>query len=133
MKSRIEDISNYWGKALFMVLFLFIVAAFSDRSNQQSINPVPHELVSEWLSKSAQAISTEAVQLPLFEKNRVSSVDKLILPLFNPTFKLSADNRKIAQRFFSLHQTKLVIKPFALTRLYYHLFPKVAEDASVLS
>ena len=133
MKNRIEDISNYLGKVLFMVLFLFIVAAFSDRSNQQSIRPVPHELVSEWLSKSAQAISPVAVQLPFFDKNRVSSFDQLVLLLFNPTFKLSADNRKIAQRFFSLHQTELSIKPFALTRFYYHLFPKVAEDVSVLS
>ena len=133
MKNRIEDISKYLGKALFIVLFLLIVAAFSDRSNQPSIKPVSHELVSEWLSKSAQAISTDAVQLPLFEKNRVSAVDKLILPLFNPTFKLSADNRKIAQRFFSLRQTELVIKPFAMSRFYYHLFPKEAEDVPVLS
>ena len=133
MKNRIEDISKYLGKALFIVLFFLIVAAFSDCSNQQPIKPESHELVSEWLSKSAQAISTDAVQLPLFEKNRVSSVDKLILPIFNPTFKLSADNRKIAQRFFSLHQTELAIKPFALTRFYYHLFPKVAEDVPVLS
>jgi len=133
MKNRMEDISNYLGKALFTVLFLFIVAAFSDRSDQQSIKPVPHELVSEWLSKSAQAISPDAVQLPIFDKSQVSSVDKLILPLFNPAFKLSADNRKIAQRFFSLHQTELAIKPFALTRFYYHLFPKVAEDVPVLS
>lgn len=133
MKNRIEDISNYFGKTLFMVLFLLIIAAFSDRSNQQSIRPVPHELVSEWLSKSAQAISPDAIQLPFFDKNRVSSVDQLVLPLFNPAFKLSADNRKIAQRFFSLHQTELVIKPFAMSRFYYHLFPKVAEDVPVLS
>lgn len=133
MKSRIEDIGNYFGKALFMVLFLFVVAAFSDQSNQNSVKPVTHELVSEWLSKSAQAISAEGVQLLPFEKNRVSSVDKLILPIFNPAFKLYADNRKIAQRFFSLQQTELVIKPFALNRFYYHLFPKVAEAPSVLS
>ena len=133
MKNRIEDISKYLGKALFIVLFFLIVAAFSDRSNQQPIKPESHELVSEWLSKSAQAISTDAGQLPLFENKRVSSVDKMILPIFNPTFKLSADNRKIAQRFFSLHQTELAIKPFALTRFYYHLFPKVAEDVPVLS
>ena len=133
MKNRIEDISKYLGKALFIVLFFLIVAAFSDRSNQQPIKPESHELVSEWLSKSAQAISTDAGQLPLFENKRVSSVDKMILPIFNPTFKLSADNRKIAQRFFSLHQTELAIKPFVLTRFYYHLFPKVAEDVPVLS
>ena len=129
----IEDISNYFGTALFIVLFLFIIAAFSDQPNQQSIKPVPHEFVSELNAKSAQAISPDAVQLPFFDKNRVSSVDQLVLPLFNPAFKLSADNRKIAQRFFSLHQTELVIKPFAMSRFYYHLFPKAAEDVPFLS
>ena len=133
MKNRFEDISNYLGKALFIVLFLFIVAAFSDHSNQQSIKPVPHELVSEWLSKSAQAISTDHVQLPLYQKSWVSLTDQNYIHLFNITFKQSADNRTIAQRFFTLRQTKLGIKPFAMNRFYYHLFPKVAEDASVLS
>ncbi|HZK98175.1 MAG TPA: hypothetical protein VFC67_28505 [Prolixibacteraceae bacterium] len=133
MKTRIEDISNYLGKALFIVLFFFIVAAFSDRSNQQSIKPVPHELVSEWLSKSAQAVNTDAVQLPLFQKSLVSFVDQKFTHLYNVIFKQSADNRMIAQRFFSLHQTELVIKPFAMSRFYYHLFPKVAEDVPVLS
>jgi len=133
MKTRIEDISNYLGKALFIVLFFFIVAAFSDQTNQQSIKPVPHELVSEWLSKSAQAINTDAVQLPLFQKSWVSFVDQKSIHLFNATFKQSVDNRKIAQRFFTLHQTELEIKPFAMSRFYYHLYPKVAEDVPVLS
>ncbi len=133
MKNRVEDIGNYFGTALFIVLFFFIVAAFSDYSNLQSIKPVPHELVSEWHSKSAQAVGADAVQLPLFEKSWVSFVDQKYIHLFNTTFKQSADNRTIAQRFFTLRQTELVIKPFAMSRFYYHLFPKGAEDVPVLS
>jgi len=127
MKTRIEDISNFFGTALFIVLFLFVATIFSDRSNQQSIETVPHQLVNEWHANASQAIPNDAVQLPAFQKSWVSAVDLLNLHLFNPTFKLSSDNRKIAQRFFTLHQTGLVVKPFAMIRFYYHLFPLLAE------
>jgi hypothetical protein len=110
------------------------MAAFSDRSNQQSIKPVPHEFVSELNAKSAQAIlNPDAIQLPAFQKNQVSVVDNLNLHLFNPTFKRTADNRKFVQRFFALQQAELVIKPFILCRFYYTRFPHVAKDVPILS
>jgi len=134
MKSRIEDIGNYFGTALLMVLFIFMVAAFSDGSNQHSIKPVSQEFVSEWNAKSAQAIlNPDGVQLPAFQKSWVSSVDKLNFSLFNPTFKRSADNRMFAQRFLALQQTELEIKPFILSRFYEPLLPHVADDVPVLS
>ena len=134
MKSRIEDIGNYFGTALFIVLFLFIIAAFSDQSNQQSIKPVPHEFVSELNAKSAKAIlNPDEVQLPAIQKNQVSVIDKLSLHLFNLAFKRTADNRMFAQRFIALEQTKLVIKPFILCRFYEPLLPHVADDVPILS
>ena len=134
MKHRVEDISNYFGTTLFIVLLFILMAAFSDRSNQQSIKPVPPEFVSEWNAKSAQAIlNPDAVQLPAFQKNQVSFVDILNLHLFNPTFKRTADNRMFAQRFLALQQTELEIKPFILSRFYEPLLPHVADDVPVLS
>lgn len=122
MKNRKEDISNYLGRAIFIALFFLLLAAFSDRAVEQSKDAVQYELVSEWHAKSAQAIGTDDVQLPSFQKNLVSSVDKMNLKVFNATFKRSADDRRIAQQFISFHQTELVIKPFAMCRFYYHLF-----------
>jgi len=134
MKTRIEDNSNYFGTALFIVLFLIIIAAFSDQSNQQSIKPVPHEFVSELNAKYAQAIlNPDGVQLPSLQNNQVSVIDKLSCHLFNPSFKQAAINRMFAQRFLSLQQAELVIKPFILCRFYDHLYPKVADDIIVLS
>ncbi len=134
MKSRIEDISNYFGMALFIVLFLFIIAAFSDQSNPRSIKPVQHEFVSELNAKSAQAIlNPDGVQLPALQENQVSVIDKLSLHLFNPAFKRTADNRMFAQRFLDLQQAGLVIKPSILCRFYETLFPHVADDVPVLS
>lgn len=134
MKSRIEDIGNYFGTAIFIVLFFFIIAAFSDQPNQQSIKQVPTEFVSELNAKSAQAIlNPDGVQLPAFQKNQASVIDKLSLHLFNATFKRSADNRMFARRFFALQQTELDIKPFILCRFYDSLLPHVADDVPVLS
>ncbi|HEY3388144.1 MAG TPA: hypothetical protein VGK38_01125, partial [Prolixibacteraceae bacterium] len=128
MKSQIEDISNYLGRALFIVLFFLLMAAFSNRSVEKSSDKVKIELAYEWHATAEKAISVDAVELPLFQKNWVSSVDNLSLQFFNATFKQSADNRKIAQRFISLHQIELVLKPFPISRFYYHHFPIVAED-----
>jgi len=115
MKHRVEDISNYFGTTLFIVLLFILMAAFSDRPNQRSIKPVPHEFVSEWNAKSAQAIlNPDAIQLPAFQKIQVSVIDNLSLHLFKPTFKQTADNRMFAQRFLTIQQAELVIKPFIL-------------------
>ncbi len=133
MKSQIEDISNYLGRVLFIVLFFLLIAVFSDRPVQQSNDGVQSKFVSEWQANSAGAVVTDAGQLPLFQKNWVSSADKLSHHLFNLTLKQSADNRKIAQRIISLKQTELIIKPFPICRFYYHLFPIVAEDVPILS
>ena len=134
MKHRVENISNYFGTTLFIVLFFILMAAFSDRSNKQSIKPVPHEFVSEWNAKYERAIlNPDGVQLPAFQKNQVSVLDNLSLHLFKLTFKQTADNRMFAQRFLSLQQAELVIKPFILCRFYYTRFPHVAEDVPILS
>ena len=133
MKIRIEDISNYLGRTLFIVLFFLLIAAFSDRSVQKSNDGVQSKFISEWQPDSAKAVVPDAGQLPLFQKNWISSVDKLNLHFFNATLKESAEDRRIARQFISLCQTELQIKPRSICRFYYHLFPIVAEDVPILS
>ncbi len=133
MKNQIEDISNYLGRVLFIVLFFLLIAAFSDRSVQKSNDGVQSKFISEWQADGAKAVVTDAGQLPLFQKNWISSIDKLNHYLFNTSLKQSAEDRRIAQRIISLRQTELVIKPLSICRFYYHLFPIVAEDVPILS
>ena len=133
MENRKEDIGNYFGRALFIMLFFLLIAAFSDRSVKQSNDPVQYEFVAESITNSAQAVSPDAVQLPLFYKEWISFVDKMSIHFFNENFKITADNKNIAQRLNILHQTELVIKPLTICRFYTHHFPIEAEELPVLS
>jgi len=132
MRSRINDMSNYLGTALFIVLFMFVIASFSAHSGGLSKDPAHHELVSEWQTNFTKAITATEMQLPVSLILLVSSADKKYFPNYNETFRQFADNRKIAQRFFSLRQTELVIKPFKTNRFYYHLFPLETDVVPLL-
>jgi hypothetical protein len=133
MRTRISDIGNYFGTALFIALFLLILAFVSEGSNNQSVPTLPKVAVSEWVSESTQAVLSDAVGLPVFQLNWVSFVDKKHIQFFNVSFKLSSDSRKIAQRYLWLCQSELIIKPLLLSRNYYHLSPKESEVLPVLS
>ena len=133
MKTRISDISNYFGTVLLIALFLLIVVFISGGLNQQSVLAVSNETVTEWHSVSTLAVRSDAAQLPLFQLNWVSVVDKMHIQFFNPTFKQSSDSRKITQRFLCLCQTELVIKPLSRCCFYYHLFPKGSDIEPILS
>ena len=134
MKARDENISNYFGTVLFIVLFLFITAAFSGQSIQQPIKPVLQELASELNARSVQAILDQnGVQMPVSQRDQVTVIDKLNLHFSNPAFKQNSVNRMFAQRFRTLQQAELVITPFILVRFLDHLFPHVADDMLVLS
>jgi len=129
MINRKEDITNYLGRALFVVLFFLLMVAFSDHSVKSSSEPIKAQSVTEL---SANLAATDAVQLPLFQKNQASLVDKMSFRLFNATFKRLADNRTITQRFIYLQQTELLIKPPTTCRFYYHLFPKDTGEVPIL-
>lgn len=133
MKTRISEISNYFGTALLVALFLFIVAFVFGGSNQQSVPQSPNLAVLEWQSASTQAVLSNATQMPLSQLNWVSVVDKKYIQFFNPIFKQSSDNRKIAQRFLWLCQTELIMKPLSRSRFYYHRFPKGSDVEPILS
>lgn len=129
MINQRENITNYLGRALFVVLFFLLMVAFSDQSAKQTNFPVKILSITE---SHASSVIANAIQLPLFQKNWVSVVDKMSFRHFNATFKRFADNRTITQRFISLHQTELLIKPLTNCRFYYHLFPKDTGEVPIL-
>lgn len=129
MMNQKEDITNYLGRALFVVLFFLLIGAFSDQSVKPSGFPIKVQLVTE---SHPSSIIADAIQLPLFQKNLASFIDKNSFQLFNTIFKRFADNKKFIQRFISLQQTELLIKPSTLFMLYYHLIPEDTGDVPIL-
>jgi hypothetical protein len=129
MKDQREDIINYLGRALFVVLFFFLVVSFSGQPVKRTCEPAKIQLAAEL---HPGPVITDAAQLPLFQKNLASCVDKMSFQLFNEAFKRSADDRIITQRFIFLRQTELLIKPSTNCRFYYHRFPKDTGEVPIL-
>jgi hypothetical protein len=102
MINQSEDITNCLGRTLFIVLFFSFMVFFSDQSVIQTHLRVKVQSMAELPANSAM---TDAIQLPLFQKNRASIEDKMSFQLYNATFKRSVDNKAITQRFISLQQT----------------------------
>jgi len=129
MINQREDITDYLGRALFVVLFFLLMVAFSDQSVKQTSEPVSVQLVADL---HANSVIADAIQLPSFQKSWVSVDDKTSFQLFNANFKRFTDNRTITQRFISLRRTELLIKPATYYRFYYHLFPKNTDEVPIL-
>ena len=129
MINQREDITNYLGRTLFIVLFFLLMVFFSDKSVRQTHLPVKVQSMAELPANSA---ITDAIQLPSFQKNLVSLEDKMSFKLYNASFKRFDDNRVITQQFISLQQTEFLIKPLTECRFYYHLFSKDTGEVPIL-
>jgi len=129
MKNQGEDMINYLGRTLFIVLFFLLMVAFSGHSVKRTNEPAKVQFAAELQPASVMA---DAIQLPLFQKNMVSSVDKMSFQHFNATFKRLDDDRMNTQRFLFLRQTDLLIKPSTNIQFYYHLFPIDSGEVPIL-
>jgi len=129
MINQREDITDFLGRTLFVVLFFLIMVLFSGQSVRQTHLPVNVQSMTELPASSVMA---DAIQLPFFQKNQVLFEDKMSFQLYNATFKRFADNRVITQRYISLRQTEFLIKPLTECRFYYHLFPKDTSEVPIL-
>ena len=76
MMNRKDDIINFLGRTLFMVLFFILISAFSQNSFEQDDRSVHYEWISIPNTSTMSAVSVEAIQLPLFDKSWVSVIDK---------------------------------------------------------
>jgi hypothetical protein len=129
MNNQREEITSYLGRALFVVLFFLAMVVFSDQSVKQGHLPVKVQSMAEMPGNS---VITDAIQLPLFQRNLVSIEDRMSFQLYNATFKRFDDNRVITQRFVSLQQTEFLIKPLTECRFYYHILSKDTGEVPIL-
>ena len=127
-----EDMPNYLGTILFIVLFFLFVSAFSNKSVNQTSGACRYELQSEFHANSAKAIVADAIQLPSVQKICLSLLCSANFDLFSEIHKTAYTN-KITQRFILLQQTRLLIKPLLLFRFCFCIIPPDTEELPVLS
>ena len=133
MMSKKEDLINFWGRAIFVVLFLFLISSFYDKSLASDNGSGHYASVSLLDTGTISAASVDVIQLPLFEKSWISLIDKSNFTFFNEHLKIVADSNKIILRITSLQKTQRLIKTTVHCGFYDHLFPIDNDELPVLS
>jgi len=133
MPDRKENTMQNLGSTLLMVVFLIICISFSGKSEKPTNNDTQYELVTRLHSSSVKAIVADFIQMPVFHKSLMTSIDKTGFSFCNTKFKLSADNKKFSQQIIFQERSIPTIKPLSTCRFYYHFFSSEAKDLPALS
>jgi len=133
MTDRKEDIIQNLGKALFLVFFFLVCASVSGSSEKLTYNDAQYEVVTGLHSSQVKAIIAEFIQMPVYQKSLLTSIDKSGFTYCNIKFKLSAENRNIVQHILFVEKTSLSLKPLSYSRFYYHFFPTNTWELPALS
>lgn len=133
MINQKEDRTNFFGIALFLVLFFLIVSSRTDTNVKHSNDSLKFELISEFHSSPLSADIVTVINLPLFHKSWVTTQDKLDFRHDEGTLKICSDNRKVNQQMLSLQKDEFVTKNIVFYRFYYHLFSLLSPELPGLS
>jgi len=133
MTDRKEVIIQNLGKALFLVLFLIVCASVSGSSEKLTYNDAQYEVLTGLHSSPVKAIIAEFIQMPVYHKSLMTSIDNTGFTFCNIKFKLTIVNRNIAQQIISIEKTSLSLKPLSSCRFYYHVFSKDDKKLPALS
>jgi hypothetical protein len=133
MKDQREEIANNSGIIWFIVLFFLLIFPVSQKPNNQSFDASQSNVNFEIFLVSANAVIADAFQLITFQSSCLNIIHNATLNLFNKTYKIFADNRKIDQQIILLQKTELKIKPIFPFRICFHLVPTDKEELPILS
>jgi hypothetical protein len=133
MIKRQEFIIRCLGRVILIILFFFIISAFSGNSYAQTAHTIRYEFVFELQTDYQHATIADDVQLPSFQRSWVSMIDNLNIRLFNKDFKIFIDNNIINHRILCLQKIQLSHNPLLVYKFYNHQFPKDSDELPILS
>jgi hypothetical protein len=132
MKEQKQNITDFFGRILFLILFFLLISVYADKP----VTQVNHTLRTELFSDS-QSISRTAdlpvVSVTSFQKAWIFVIDRMHPRFADTSFKVVASNHSIAQKYISIQKKQLLIKPKHLYQLYYLLFAEDSGDYPILS
>jgi hypothetical protein len=132
-----EDTNQNTGTIFFLILFSLFVLAFSSKSESQTSASSGYSLQNELtvgnISNHSDAIVFNAFSLPDLYKSYVFDLPNTRLNPFSFQYKISNYNHRTTQNFINIQQTRLVIEPLFLWRLYCPFSLGEKEDLPVLS
>ena len=133
MINRKKDIINILEMTVFMVLVLLLISFFFGDLIKQDNQPVQNIFISLSVSNTQNAVTVDAIKLPLYKTCWISLIDKSNFTFFNEGLKIVADNKKISLRINSILKTQQKMKPPVPCGFYRYLFPIDNDELPDLS
>lgn len=132
MISRKEDLSQYFERAVFIVLFFLLISAFSDKSATLSGNASNSKSISYSELLSQVSALNNAQQFPC-QKTLIPFIENAHLILLNDCHKIIAANRAIDHKILFLQKDEALIKPVIHRRFYFQFHSIDIDEPPVLS
>jgi hypothetical protein len=137
MRSNEEEISNNLVTILFIVFSFFFAFSSFNKSDYQTSNTFPYslqyELETGYYSNHFSAVIVDCFQITPVLKSCMDVLSGSNLNMCNQHFRISGDNRKIAQSIKLFQKTRLTVEPLPVWRFYFHFTSTDTEDLPVLS
>lgn len=133
MIRNFPNISDFWGKLVFTAMFSFLIFAFEGQSYQNEKNDITVEMVNEVQLHNSNALTTNLIQVPSFQKDILTDRERNFISQNNNAHKILTDNHKTHQALLSLQKSRLIVKPQLIVTFYYHLFSGKSKDYPDLS
>jgi len=132
-----EDPNQFTGTIFFIILFsLFVIASSNNPANNpsSSVKYTSHfgEVPGD-VPNPGYAILCNTVKLPDLTEYCECTLNNTSLNPFSIQNKISDYNRRIAQSFILIEETRLSIGPVPPLKLYFHLPSNKDDDLPVLS
>jgi hypothetical protein len=128
-----EDRTNFFGIALFIMLFFLFVSSHSDKAVNHSNESLKFELISQFHSNPLSADVVTVITLPAFRGGCVSTLEKMNFRHYDEPLKMCLDNKANQQTLLSVHREEILTNQIVFYRYYYHLFSLVSSDLPSLS
>ena len=132
-----EDTDQNSGTIIFIILFsLFVVASSNNPASHTSSSakcPLHYHEIFGDLSSHSTAILYNTVKLPDLQEYCKCALHDTSLNPFSIQNKISDYNRRIAQNFILIEETRLSTGPVPPLKLYYHLPSNKDDNLPVLS
>ena len=133
MENRKQNIVNALGRALFIVLFLFLISGFSSGLAHKTSLQGYVSAAAEFHANSPKAVIIAILEVPSVHVINKDGLNKLLLPFFNKNLRFAVEGRIVSQRINSLQQICLDFKPDDYSRFYYHFFSNNSDFPLILS
>ena len=132
MSDQKEDTANYWGTAIIIVLFFFLISFFPGKTLHQTSCSYQYALKTEFSLNHSQAVVADAIPIPSIQKSCLYIVYNENINLFSEAIKVIADNRKICRQLSWRQKTEQLIKPCLPDRFCFPHVPAGDEEFPVL-